>query len=1333
MAKNKPKTTVAEPTSKKKTSKESPPEDRKKPSRGLVVGENFGWTGKLPVTLLNEHCQKQKWNKCQYDMMRKSNGYVGVVTLSWENPKTREVITVKYIPTYSPRETSNEARHMVATFVLHRINYIKNMKMLLPIIFRDYWTELESERLQLLKDDKTLHDKKYNTDPFSVVMEQQKAKAEKEKEHTARQNQNLRTHKPVVNIGQKSASPVASPSPKDSIPRGAWEHAPLMDIPSDMRVEIEKSVQKHLEWDSVEHRKEVNQSDTVVKKLAGLGFRESHVKEALQYTSEFVDALEWLIFHIPEDDLPVLFAKSSKDSQVSLTVSQNLKTELVLKRLRNSGFDEDEIVRVYKETGEDEVETAVQLTKLLANKAEGVSVEDQSQDIWDQEVEAIKSTREATLLDKRIISVPLNPIGVGERVIDLKIMKSTNYPNEIPGIQLVVAEKHNLANYVKLSIVKSLLDTLHVGECMIFSIIEWLEENMIKVINNPGPLVTYQKDTRITNEAVGVEKESKTRRRVRQNEDNIKLSYQNRAATLQESLIERGKLPVSKKASEIVKAINENKITLITGETGSGKSTQIVQYILDDLNSKGDFSTTVFCTQPRRISALGLASRISEERGDKLGQETGYMIRGENKIGPTTRLTFLTTGILLRMLQNITKDEDHAIFDNLGYIFIDEVHERSVDSDFLLIILRDILKKFPKLRVVLMSATIKVDKFNEFFRKPLVHKHVEGRTFPITDFYLDDILIELDYSMEVGGEVVKPRADSPFFKSGNINYDLLAQLVLHVDKKLSSRENAGSILIFLPGVPEINRAIKAINSLGDFWTLPLHSSLSSQEQKKVFQSSRGQRKVVVSTNIAETSITIPDCVVVIDSGRSKSMFFDTTLNSTKLVEEWCSQAEIKQRRGRSGRVTDGTCYHLYTKDTENSMLLQPIPEIMRVRLENLYLIVKSMGVKNVENFIASGLDSPDQSALLSAKTFLQDVGALEGEKLTTLGQYLSYLPTDPHTGKLLLLGCIFGCLDFCSALAAISSVGSIFAHSMENRDKIKTITESFSDNQGDFVAMANIYFAYLDSPTKKFMTENCLSYNALRDISSTRQQYYQLLSEMGFTTSPTVPKNIAKPNYNMIRAIVVGSFYPNVARVQYPPKKFLKSSQGAIEADADARLTKYWVKKESPNVQDSPLAATRVFIHPSSIMFGKNSTGFEIDDELESQFTREDGSIDLDKARQVIPLNKPLPSSKHTFIAYRSSHFSNKLYINGITPSNTLTTLLFGGSFDYDLHPTSGSPSNGIILDKWLPVRTWCKNGVLIKQVRKLLDSYMDSRLSKVGATGDKDDIVQIIEKAVCL
>ncbi|KAI5952907.1 ucp12 [Candida jiufengensis] len=1327
-----------------KNASTSTSDDLKKPSRGLNIGENFGWTGKLPVTLLNEHCQKQKWNKVQYDMIKRAKGFIGIVTLSWENPKTKELLSIKFQPNYLPKETTNEARHMVATYVLYRINFIKNMKMLLPILFRDYWNELEIERLKILKEDKLKHDKIYNINPFTVLLEEQELKLKKSKETEVKNNQDLKIQKPTISIGQQKlvnnnsyTKPIRS-----AFPPKAWENATLFDIPSEIRLDIENSVKTYLEWDFTKKKELQNLNQDIIIKLTNLGFRESHVKESLQYTSSnFIDALEWLIFHIPEDDLPPLFSKSSKDSDVTFTISQNLKTELALKRLKNSGFDDDKILEIYKENNEDEFQSSIKLTQLLSNKSNLNEVVSDSQELWDQEIEALQSTHDIKTHDNNSVIIPLNPEGLDEGVINVKIFKSSNFPNEIPGIQLVVSEKYKLASYVKLSILRYLINELYLGECMIFSIIEWLEINMTNIIKDPGPLMVYDKTSKVINDNDtstdnSTEKVKRIRNRALQNVDAIESSYKKREVQLKVSEVERQKLPAWNKKDQLIKLINDNQITLITGETGSGKSTQIVQFILDDLNSKGDFSTTILCTQPRRISAIGLASRVSEERADSIGEETGYIIRGESKSNSSTRITFLTTGILLRMFQNISNnnDDDSSFFKNLGYLFIDEVHERSVDGDFLLIMLRNLLKKFKNLKVILMSATIKLDKFNDFFGKTLDHEHIEGRTFSIKDIYLGDILQETDYTMEVGGEMIRPRADSAFFAKGNINYNLIAKLVSHINEQLKVEKNNGSILIFLPGVPEINKAIKEINqNLTNAWTLPLHSSLSSQDQKKVFKSPpSGLRKIVVSTNIAETSITIPDCVVVIDSGRSKSMFFDNSLNSTKLIEEWCSQAEIKQRRGRSGRVTNGTCYHLYTKETENAMLVEPIPEIKRVRLENLYLVVKSMGINDVEKFITSGLDSPDSKSLASAKNHLEDIGALDGETLTNLGKYLSYLPTDTHTGKLLILGCIFKCLDFAATLAAINSIGSIFQHNMENRDKIKTILIQNSDNQGDLIAMANIYEAYIDNPSKKFMNDNCLSYNAIKDIKTTKAQYHQLLLEMGFFEDTKV-KLETRTKYNLIRAIIAGAFYPNISRVQLPAKKYIKSTVGSLEVDPDAKLIKYWVKRDPKN-EENELPASRVFIHPSSVFFDTSNKTFEFD---ESTIIDQDGNVVFDKARSLTTTaNKTMDSpSKFPFITYRSSHLSYKLYIRNITPLSTLSTLLFGGKFEYDLSSTNGVPSKGIILDNWLPIRTWCKNGVLVKQLRKLLDKLIDDKLSRINSKPNEfdDHIISIIEKVLSL
>ncbi|KAG7665716.1 uncharacterized protein J8A68_000736 [[Candida] subhashii] len=932
-----------------------------------------------------------------------------------------------------------------------------------------------------------------------------------------------------------------------------------------------------------------------------------------------------------------------------------------------------------------------------------------------------------------------------------------------------------------------------VGECMIFSIMEWLEENIARIIKDPGQLVTGSisrkpLQSKNTNTSTTISKAGSSRRTntlSKREIDEIKSSHIKRASSseLQSSIKKRSKLPAWEKQQELVSIINSNKVTLITGETGSGKSTQCVQFILDHLNSQEDFQTNIVCTQPRRISTIGLAERVSEERVDRLGNETGYIIRGENKTNSKTRISFVTTGVLLRMLQSFlasgadnSSTNKSTVFDNLGYIFIDEVHERSVDGDFLLIILKKISSSFKNLKIVLMSATIDPEKFMNFFNSPLKHVHIEGRTFPIKDYYLDDILQELDYSFETyDGEIVKPSADSHFFKSGSLNYDLIARLALHIDEKLNKENNTGSILIFLPGIMEINQCLRTINKLFDqegkqVMSLPLHSALTSNEQRRVFKfPPKNTRKIVISTNVAETSITIPDCVVVIDTGRSKTMFFDTKLNTTKLIENWCSQAEIGQRRGRSGRITNGNCYHLYTKETVESMLLQPIPEIKRTRLENLYLIVKAMGINKVEEFLNSGLDAPDQSSLVKSKKFLHDLGALIDDSLSSLGKYLSYLPTDPQSGKLLILGCIFGCLDICLTLAAISSTGSPFINSFDERDKIKQVQRTFAESNGDFIGMANAFTTYQEmkdngANTKKFLSSNYLSYTTMNEISSTRSQYVSLLMDLGFV--PLHYKRSGEQyqqlnrnckNYPMIRSIITGAFYPQVARVQFPDPKFFKSAQGSVAIDPDAKKIRFWVRNEQyieqlqseKMTENEQLPASRVFIHPSSVIFNDSNSDFTVDEEFLSKISNEDGSIDYQQARELMNLKPQAPKSsasaqtlRSSFVVFRSSHHTSKLYVRDITPTSTFATLLFGGDINYNLTVDimRGQTSPGIVLDSWLPIRTWCKNGVLIKRLRKLLDGLIEDKLSNphyidtedLGANID-EDIFQIVEKVVCL
>lgn len=1383
--------------SKKKNSKADPPpqDGPAKPQRGLAIGDNFGWTGKLPATLLYEHCQKQKWNKVVFDMRKTSKGFIGIADLSWENPKTKEVVHVKMSPETDllpPRETTNEARHFAATYTMYRLNYVKNLKMVLPTIFRDYWSDLEKRRLETLKKSKIEHDRYYNPNPFQVVLDERAEKEAKQKERQIRENNEAKVKKPSASIAivgtktqdRKSQLALKVTKPKiakqfPTIGRKAWENAPFVDFPTDVRASIETSIKHHIKWVEETAHKSENAAEWL-SQLMSIGFRQLHVEEALSYTHTFTDALEWLLFHIPEDDLPMFFTKRDEDSGVSLKISTNIQTEYLLQRLSLSGFDKDEIQSTLLDNNGDEVLTSIALTnKIIDYTPKPTSPQGDEFDMWLMELEGIEAVGsnkvEFTDGSRKVASILLNVAGVAPGMLLVKLFFSETYPVNFPGIFLVVNnQSFKLANYIKLSILRQLLTYVDennlLGECFLYSIVEWLEQNIARVIEHPGPLSLLGTSDR--------EEKAKTSRNVQLKKvknkgrsivllqaeiDSMRKEYNEHkgSSALKDSLARRAKLPAWKKREQLVQVINSNKVTLVTGETGSGKSTQIVQFILDDLNSRDNFTGTIICTQPRRISTIGLAERISEERILTVGSDVGYIIRGENKTLKKTRLLFVTTGVLLRMLQTFlaSKDDNDTLFTNLEYIFIDEVHERSVDSDFLLIILKRIMNKFPKLKIVLMSATINTETFMNFFSTPVNHIHIEGRTFPIEDHYLDSILENLDYSITTyEGQIIKPKADSHFFKSGTLSYELISQLCVYVDDKLTSERNTGSILIFLPGIMEINKCIRAVEkefqkSVSSCWCLPLNSALSSKDQTKVFRNPpRGSRKIVVSTNIAETSITIPDCVVVIDGGRSKSVFFDSRANTTRLVENWCSRAEMAQRRGRSGRIQNGTCYHLYTKETETGTLAQPIPEIRRTRLENLFLVVKAMGINKVEDFLNSGLDPPEAQSLSKARSMLGEIGALtveeESEKLTHLGKYLSFIPTDLQSGKLLLLGCIFGCVEICLTIAAVCSSGSPFLRNFDVKDEVNKAKFALGRNQGDLLAAAFAFHEWESSPRelrKKFIADNHLSYLTLQDIQSTRAQYLLTLKEIGFVTFGYSADrknryNENNSNYTIVRAIITGSFTPQLARVQLPDPKYAQTLVGAVEIDPDAKLTKFWIRNEKYIEQANSggpieeLPATRAFIHPSSMLFSTNSGAVNIPD-LED-LTLEDGSVDLQKARENFDLS---PSAnfnsnamhKAPFVVYTSSNQTSKLFLRDITPTSTLAALLFGGDILYDLGSiTTGKKCPGIVLDQWMPIRTWCKNGVLLKRLRVLLDQVIENKLSSPEvekAQGDDDEILKIV------
>jgi len=429
--------------------------------------------------------------------------------------------------------------------------------------------------------------------------------------------------------------------------------------------------------------------------------------------------------------------------------------------------------------------------------------------------------------------------------------------------------------------------------------------------------------------------------------------------------------------------------------------------------------------------------------------------------------------VLLRRLQTSggSSEDVVASLADISHVIIDEVHERSLDTDFLLVLLKDVLKKRKDLKLILMSATLDAGVFEDYFRAngKVGKVEISGRTYPVEDYYLDDVIQMTGFNSGRGGKPNESDDETAGMDKDvaaaiqsigmRINYDLISQTVKEIDADLTYQKDTGGILIFLPGVVEINRTVDYLRSIPNLHVLPLHASLQSAEQRRVFpHAPYGKRKVVVATNVAETSITIDDIVAVIDTGRVKETSFDPANNMRKLEEVWASRAACKQRRGRAGRVQAGKCYKLYTRNAETTKMAErPEPEIRRVPLEQLCLSVRAMGIKDVASFLASALTPPESLAVDGAMDLLVKIGALDGDDLTALGRHLSMIPADLRLGKLMVYGALFGCLDPCVTIAAILTVKSPFVSPQDKRDEAKAAREKFSGNQGDLIGDLKAY------------------------------------------------------------------------------------------------------------------------------------------------------------------------------------------------------------------------------------------------------------------------------------
>ncbi|PWN33444.1 P-loop containing nucleoside triphosphate hydrolase protein [Meira miltonrushii] len=776
----------------------------------------------------------------------------------------------------------------------------------------------------------------------------------------------------------------------------------------------------------------------------------------------------------------------------------------------------------------------------------------------------------------------------------------------------------------------------------------------------------------------------------------------------------RIQLPAMASSQEIVSLLDKHRLLIIAGETGCGKTTQCPQFILDNMIESGKGSMcNIIVTQPRRLSAMGVASRVAQERCEELNGQgmVGYAIRGESKSGRNTKLLFTTTGVLLRRLS--TNDPDLR---GISHVFVDEVHERGVDSDLLLIELREVLKRNPTLRVILMSATIERETFVSYFNN-VPTMDIPGRTFPVQDFYLEDVrsmLGQNDQNNEEEEEDSKSRK-----KNQGIDYDLIGQTVDMICKRADQKKDTdGGILVFLPGVGEIRQAIESIEKATSrpVDVFPLHANLSPEDQRKVFKKPRsGSRKVVVSTNVAETSITIDDIVYVVDIGLVKETRYDVQSGLTKLVETRCSKANARQRRGRAGRVRPGECFKLFTRGTEQyRMEDQQIPEMRRMSLENLILSVKALKGDSVpvQSYLLSAISPPSLDAIEQAVQLLNDMNVLvtDQQRLTALGRHLSLLPLDVRLGKLLILSCVFRCLRPMLTAAAILSCKPLFNAPFEKRQEASKARKQLNFGSSDILTDVNAYHQWLsmrkdgysNAEIRSWCDDHFISPSALRDISSTRQDLLANLIEMGLVSAQyrseqnsTVASSLDKNSeqINLQRALLLAALYPSVVRIAHPQAKYDKAIGGAVEREAEARQVRFFDAQNQ-----------RVFLHPSSILFDTNKYASDF---LAS--FRRGASQSQNKGAN-----------------------GDKIYLRDATEVPMFALLLFGGHLRVHRKEGGISIGNGksATADSgWIKLRAGGRIVALINQLRFLLDAALaqsfENPLEDVFGQGKEDDSIE--------
>ena len=593
------------------------------------------------------------------------------------------------------------------------------------------------------------------------------------------------------------------------------------------------------------------------------------------------------------------------------------------------------------------------------------------------------------------------------------------------------------------------------------------------------------------------------------------------SAQYEKILQSRLRLPVYQFKEKLLDAVSNNQIVVVEGETGSGKTTQIPQFLVE-AGFADQGTSMVACTQPRRVAATSIASRVADEMDVPLGQEVGYTIRFEDVSDYNkTVLKFLTDGMLLREAMS------DPLLSRYSVIVLDEAHERTLATDVLMGLLMEVLPKRNKesecgeLKVVVMSATLDAAKFQEYFGNAPLMK-VPGRTFPVETFY-----------------VAQPER----------NY---VEAAVRTTLQIHQCEGPGDILVFLTGQAEIEQACEEIRASAgersgkdtpELVVYPLYSSLTPAQQRKIFDKAPGPRvegglpgrKVVVSTNIAETSLTIDGIVYVVDPGFSKQKVYNPRIRVESLLVSPISRASARQRAGRAGRTRPGKCFRLYTEKSFHEDLQETTyPEILRSKMSNIVLTLKKLGIDDLVHF--DFMDPPAPETLMRALELLNYLGALDDEgELTELGFQMSSLPIDPQLAKMIITSSDYGCSEEIMSIVACMSVPQVFMRPKEAAKAADEAKAQFAHADGDHLTLLNAYSAYSSTPKadkKQWCWDNFINDRSMQSADNVRRQLSGIMTKLQLPIATTDRRGDGKFDYTTVRLALTSGMFMQVAYLQ---------------------------------------------------------------------------------------------------------------------------------------------------------------------------------------------------------